>query len=129
MSYECFEIDIEAHVAHIKFSRPEKRNSMIPAFWNELPSLVEELDSSGGVRVIVISSTGPHFTAGMDLSVFGDSSSAENEKQSHPYTAALFYDIVQRLQRCFSCLEQARISVLAAVQGGCIGAGVDLVSA
>jgi enoyl-CoA hydratase len=129
MSHECFEIDIEAHVAHIRFSRPEKRNSMIPAFWNELPSLVEELDSSGDVRVIVISSTGPHFTAGMDLSVFGASTSAENEKQPHPYTAALFYDIVQRLQRSFSCLEQARIPVLAAVQGGCIGAGVDLVSA
>lgn len=34
-----------------------------------------------------------------------------------------------RLQRSFNCLEEARIPVLAAIQGGCIGAGVDLVTA
>lgn len=129
MSYECFEIDVVAHVAHIKLSRPEKRNSMIPEFWNELPRLVEELDSSGDVRVIIISSAGPHFTAGMDLSVFGNSNSTEKDTLPQPYHAAMFYDIVQRLQRSFNCLEGARIPVLAAVQGGCIGAGVDLISA
>lgn len=129
MSYECFEFDVEAHVAHIRFSRPEKRNSMVPGFWNELPRLVEELDSSGDVRAIVVSSTGPHFTAGMDLSVFGNSNSTEKNSQPQQYYAAIFYDVVQRLQRSFSCLESARIPVLAAVQGGCIGAGVDLVSA
>lgn len=129
MSYECFELDVEASVAHIRFSRPEKRNSMIPAFWNELPRLVEHLDSSGDVRAIVISSTGPHFTAGMDLSVFGNPTSADGIGPPPHYQAAMFYDIVHRLQRSFNCLEHARVPVLAAVQGGCIGAGVDLVSA
>lgn len=129
MSYECFDFDVDAHVAHIRFSRPEKRNSMIPSFWNELPRLIEELDSSGDVRAIVISSSGPHFTAGMDLSVFGNSDSMQNTTPPLQYQAAMFYDIVQRLQQSFSCLENARIPVLAAVQGGCIGAGVDLVSA
>lgn len=129
MSYECFEFDVEAHVAHIRFSRPNKRNSMIPSFWNELPRLIEELDCRGDIRAIVISSIGPHFTAGMDLSVFGGTSLKDKQALPPHYQAAMFYDVVHRLQNSFSCLESARMPVLAAIQGGCIGAGVDLVSA
>jgi len=42
---------------------------------------------------------------------------------------ARFYDTVTHLQKSFSCLENCRIPVLAAIQGGCIGGGVDLVTA
>jgi enoyl-CoA hydratase len=33
------------------------------------------------------------------------------------------------MQETFSCLEDCRIPVLAAIQGGCIGGGVDLITA
>ena len=36
---------------------------------------------------------------------------------------------VEAFQETFTCLERARFPVLAAVQGGCIGGGVDLISA
>jgi len=36
---------------------------------------------------------------------------------------------IQKLQTSFTCLEQSRLPVLAAVQGACIGAGLDLVCA
>ncbi|MED5310988.1 MAG: enoyl-CoA hydratase-related protein, partial [Pseudomonadota bacterium] len=39
------------------------------------------------------------------------------------------YDNIRYLQETFSCLERSRIPVLAAVQGGAIGAGVDLITA
>ncbi len=129
MSFQCFEIELDSQVAHVKFCRPEKRNSMIPEFWNELPRVIDELDSSGSVRAIVLSSTGPHFTAGMDLSVFGNSDNPLSGVANSQVKAAKFYDTVKRLQHTFSCLEQARVPVLAAIQGGCIGAGVDLVTA
>src|SRR5207248_3550311 len=38
--------------------------------WRELPAIVREVDAEAKARVIVISSTGKHFSAGMDLSVF-----------------------------------------------------------
>lgn len=134
MAYECFDVDQQDHVAHIILKRPEKRNSMIPAFWRELPALVEELDGSGEVRAIVVSSTGPHFTSGMDLSVFAsaadtDSDKANGAKDDHAAIAARFYQTIKKLQHCFSSLESARMPVLAAVQGGCIGAGVDMITA
>ena len=44
MIYKCFEVSVENKIAHIVLNRPEKRNSMIPEFWDELPEIVEELD-------------------------------------------------------------------------------------
>lgn len=129
MAYHCFEVDITSYVAHVKFCRPDKRNSMTPEFWNELPRLIDKLDSSGEVRVIVLSSTGPHFTAGMDLSVFAEASANSIDANNPQVRAAKFYETVKRLQHSFTCLAQARVPVLAAIQGGCIGAGVDLATA
>ena len=130
MAYECFDIDLHDYVAHIVLKRPEKRNSMISAFWRELPALIEELDSTGAIRAIVISSTGPHFTSGMDLSVFAtDTEGTNGAVDDHAAYAARFYQTIKKLQHCFSSLESARMPVLAAVQGGCIGAGVDMISA
>lgn len=128
MNYDCFDVDVQNHVAHVRLSRPDKRNSMNASFWNELPLLTKKLDSDGEVRVIVISSTGPHFSSGMDVSVFGGVAS-KTDKLHELQRPARFRDTILRLQESFSCLEHARIPVLVAIQGGCIGAGVDLVSA
>ena len=130
--YECFKVSIRDQVAHVALSRPDKRNSMNPAFWRELPAIVEDLDGHAQARAIVLSSTGPHFSAGMDLAAFGGGSAPEDKqaaKTARIRHGASFYDGALHLQRAFSCLEECRIPVLAAVQGGCIGGGVDMVSA
>jgi len=64
--YECFEVSVEKHVAHIQFCRPEKRNSMVSSFWKDLPDIIRSLDATGEIRAIVLSSTGPHFSSGID---------------------------------------------------------------
>ena len=69
---KCFDLRIEKHVAHVVMKRPEKRNSMIREFWEELPQLVNDIDDGSKARVIVIASEVPHFTSGLDTSLFGD---------------------------------------------------------
>lgn len=127
MSHVCFKVSIENKVAHIVMSRPEKRNSMIPEFWDELPAIVRDIDAKSKARVIVISSTGPHFTAGLDLNAFFPSD--PGAESSSPGDGAAFYANVRTMQDSFSVLEQCRIPVIAAIQGGCIGGGVDLSTA
>lgn len=130
MSYTCFDISLENKVAHIRLKRPEAYNSMIPEFWSELPEIVHTIDDAGEARAIVLSSQGKHFTAGMDLSVFTSSDrNADQRDAEMGRRRANFRREVLRLQETFSCLDKARMPVLAAIQGGCIGGGVDLISA
>lgn len=129
----CFKVEIADHIAHVVLNRPEKRNSMSPAFWDELPAIIEDIDAGAKARVIVLSSTGPHFTAGIDTAAFDDDNETIMSNDDHEFSArqagAKFYATVTRLQKTFSALENCRIPVLAAIQGGCIGGGVDLVTA
>jgi enoyl-CoA hydratase len=123
---ECFEVSVEARVAHIRLSRPERLNVMTLGFWREIPEIARELDARGDVRAAVISSTGKHFTAGMDLSVFQGAETLDTDSVA---ARARFRQKLVELQQSFSALADARYPVIAAVQGGCIGGGVDLATA
>lgn len=120
-------VSIEHHIAHIQLSRPEALNSMIPAFWTELPAVVRQIDADAKARVIVISSQGKHFSAGMDLSVFTEMGKSFNGEPAR--RAERMRRMVLELQDSFNALEEARIPVLVAMQGGVIGGAVDMVSA
>ena len=122
MAYECFELSEREGVAHLKLSRPERRNAMTAAFWKELPEIVRRLDA----RALVLSSTGPHFCAGLDISLFqGNDSFDTNSLQGRQK----FRLKLEELQSSLGSLAEAPFPVIAAVQGGCIGGGVDLATA
>ncbi len=130
MSWKCFDVTVTDHVAHVVLNRPDALNSMIREFWNELPLIVRELDDRGDVRAIVLSSTGKHFCAGMDLAVFSseDSGLGDGPGEMGRVRARLRQSALM-LQESFSAFEKARMPVLAAIQGGCIGGAVDMVTA
>ena len=127
MTYECFDVSIDNHIAHIVMSRPEKRNAMNEAFWSELPKIIRDIDDNARARCIVISSAGPVFSAGIDLAMFAGIGGDGNKNK--PEYGANFYQNVLRLQDSFTAIEQCRIPVLVAIQGGCFGGGVDLITA
>lgn len=128
MSYNALKVEIADKIAHIQLNRPDAYNSMNIDFWKELPVAVQEISDAASARVIVLSSTGKHFCAGMDLSVFTDGSSIKNDVEPGRRHLDLRNTVLQ-LQDVFNRLENARMPVLAAVQGGCIGGAVDMVSA
>ena len=126
MGYRCFDVDIADGVAHLRLSRGDELNTMVPEFWRELPEIVTSISDAASARVVVISSSGKHFCAGMDLAVFAGQHADDAElgrKQARMRSNA------KVLQWSFTALEKARLPVLAAVQGGCIGGAVDLVTA
>ena len=130
--FECFKIDIQDKIAHIILNRPEKMNSLPISFWSDLPKIINEIDHDALARVIVISSTGKHFSAGMDLSVFSDAENARNEenpKIDPGRKKGSFYKGLLKLQETFNCIDNSRVPVLMAIQGGCIGGAVDFASA
>jgi len=126
----CFEVEVESKVAQVRMCRPDELNSMVPEFWTELPALIGRLSDDGGVRAVVLSSTGKHFSAGMDLAVFSAAGSGgEGGSADRGRANANRQLMVLRLQESFTALERARMPILAAIQGGCVGGAVDLVTA
>ena len=120
-------VNIENSIAHIELSRPNELNSMIAEFWQELPQIVREIDEHSAARVIVISSQGKHFSAGMDLSVFANMTANFQGEPSR--SAERMRRLVLKLQDSFDALEEVRIPVLVAMQGGVIGGAVDMICA
>ena len=122
----CFELDITDHVAHLRLSRADAFNTMHPLFWRELDAVLTGLNRDGAARALVISSSGKHFSAGMALETFGGTPLIDDRS---PEGRAAVVDLLSDMQATFTKLEDLRIPVIVAIQGGCIGGAVDMVSA
>ena len=132
MTYSCFEYDLRDHVAHVTMCRGDDFNTMTKAFWSELPELIDKISDAAEARVIVLSSQGKHFCAGMDLANFqddGELHGTDAKKVSQGRRSEAQFRVTRELQYTISCLEKARMPVIAAIQGACIGGAVDLVTA
>ncbi len=127
MTYRCFDVTVTDKVAHVVMNRPDELNTMIAEFWTELPEIVTRLSDEGSARAVVLSSTGRHFCAGMDLSVF--TADAADDGAELGRKQARMRSTVKALQWTATALEKARMPVLVAVQGGCIGGALDLATA
>lgn len=99
--------------ATITFNRPRQRNRVEPADLAELVRLAEAVDANPDLRVLVITGTGPVFSAGAHLGAMND---REVQAQSKGID---FGDMVSRL-------EQVRVPTIARLQGGVYGGATDL---
>lgn len=122
----CFSLTTENHIAHLVLNQPESLNTMGPTFWRELDEVLSALHKDAQARVLVISSSGKHFSAGMALETFAGAITMDDQS---PEGRAAMFDLLTDMQATFSKLETLRIPVLAAIQGGCIGGAVDMVTA
>jgi len=112
MAYAALTLEIKDHIAHLVFNRPEAMNAMNRDMWREIPQAINAIDVDASARVIVISASGKHFTAGMDLSVFGKPGPYKDAEIGRR-RAHLRTDIM-RMQECFTAFERARMPVIAA---------------
>ena len=125
---DFFELTHDAGIAHLRLNRPERMNTMAPAFFTGVRDAVRGLQDDASTRVLVISSTGRHFSAGMALDVFANDELAGLDTSS-ARARLNFQETLRRLMDCFSALDEARFPIVCAVQGGCIGGALDLACA
>ncbi len=123
---QCFTLSTENRIAHLILNQPQAFNTMHPTFWRELDEVLTELNKNAQARVLVISSTGKHFSAGMALETFAGAITMDDQS---PEGRAAVFDLLTDMQATFTKLETLRMPVLVAIQGGCIGGAVDMVSA
>ena len=129
--FNCFKLDVKNHVGNLVLSRPDELNTMSRDFWVELGEVLEVINKDSDIRVVVMSSTGKHFCAGMDLNAFtnGVDNIPDDKKPDHARIGEAIYRVAKELQEYISTLEKIRVPVIAAIHGGCIGGAVDMVTA
>ena len=125
------DLKIKDHICSLVLNRPNELNTMTRDFWVELGDALEEINRDSEVRVVVLSSTGKHFCAGMDLSAFsnGVDDIPDDKKPDHARVGEVLYRTAKELQGYISKLEEIRVPVIAAVHGGVIGGALDLITA
>ena len=111
-------------------NRPERMNTMAPAFFPALRDAVQALDDAGATRVLIVRGEGKHFCAGMSLDTFAPDGAMQAMLDTGSARKRLaFQTQLRRLMASFDALEAARFPVICAVQGACVGGALDLAAA
>jgi len=126
MGSDRIAVEVADGVAHVELARPDKLNAIDKDMFEGIGDAFRTLGRDPAVRAVLLSGRGAHFTAGLDL----DYAARQFPPSRDPGRAAeARLRHIEWLQDAFSAVEHARPPVIAAVHGGCIGAGVDLASA
>jgi enoyl-CoA hydratase len=128
MELQTLSLAVNDGIARVTMTRAEALNTMTEAFWTEIVDVFEAIEADPSVRAVLIVSTGKHFTAGLDLEWAGADLLAAGDGEIARQRLTLRRK-VKTLQKSFTVIDQCKAPVIAVVQGGCIGGGVDLVTA
>lgn len=127
-SFKTIALRIEQHVAWVALNRPAQANAIDDTMWKELQACFEWIDSEVTVRVAVLCGEGKNFCGGLDLAYFSDLGTSLGQHQEPARRVEAFRQIILTLQGHLTAIERCRKPVIAAIQGSCVGGGVDMVS-
>ncbi len=129
MTYKTLELEIVNHVAHVALNRPGSLNAMNMQMFGDIKHCFESFNNNPSVRAVVLSANGRMFCAGLDLKETADTLLFKSEGGDPGRERERVHYNVRWLQECLSAIDNCRVPVIAAIQNGCIGGGVDMVTA
>ena len=114
MSYQILKTEILNGVAVVTISRPKAMNALNTAFFDEMNSLLTELEPNNDVKVMVLTGDGKAFVAGADIAEMVGKTADEGQAFS------------KYGQETFDRLEAMPFPVIAAINGFALGGGCEL---
>ena len=128
--YKSLKIEKSEGIAEVILIGPGKGNAMGPDFWREMPELFDLLDCDEEVRAIIVRGEGANFSYGLDLAaMMGDLGGHFGVGENLAAERTRLLDLVGEMQKAFNNVAACRKPVIAAINGWCIGGGVDLIAA
>ncbi|PJG43259.1 enoyl-CoA hydratase [Acinetobacter tandoii] len=107
-------------IATVSLNRPEKRNAMSFALLNELVKVANQLKKDRSIRCVILTGEANVFSAGIDLADL-------NNPKNKAYAAWELVKPGQSLfQKAFLIWQELPVPVIAALEGFCFGAGMQL---
>ncbi|WP_460274716.1 crotonase/enoyl-CoA hydratase family protein [Celeribacter sp. ULVN23_4] len=114
-------LEIKDHIAHLTLNRPDKMNAVTEELIADLLARVAEIKASDA-RVVILSGAGKAFCAGLDTSNFQRFLTEDLDKLVMERT----HGDCNAFQAFSLALYDLPIPVIAAIQGPCFGAGMQL---
>lgn len=114
-------------VAELLILGPGRGNAMGPAFWRDLPEAVAGLDADPELRAVVVYGSGEHFSHGLDLPGMATELGSMLGDGARGRTAVI--EQARRMQAGFAAIAGSRLPFIAAIDGWCIGAGIEMAAA
>jgi enoyl-CoA hydratase / 3-hydroxyacyl-CoA dehydrogenase len=112
--YDTIDVEIEDRVARVAVDRPHRMNTITAEMLDEIDDALGRL-AEDEVRALLLTGAGDRaFSTGFDASTAGAGSGIEAAELS------------RRGQRVFGRLEEVPMPVLAAIDGYCLGGGMEL---
>ena len=127
--FACAAVGVTEGVADVVLTATGKGQRMGPEYWAQLPVLFEQLDADEEVRVVLLRTAAPNFSYGLDLAAMSGELAELTDPGAHATVRTRFLQTVKKMQRTHNAVAACRKPVIAAVQGWCIGGGVDLITA
>src|SRR6266850_7645844 len=107
-------IEIRGSIAIVRFNRPTERNSLSSATLNNLDALLSDLIANSDLHAIIFTGTDNTFLSGADIRELA---------RLNTKTAG---DFSRKGQRVFQKIAEAPQVTIAAINGYCMGGGLDL---
>ena len=117
MGDSSIRLDIENGVAKVTLDRPERRNALTQAMWQQVIDFAEEIGSNPKARLAVFQSASPGiFSSGADVT----------EYREHATDLDWSEESQRVVSRALLAVERIPIPTLAAIDGPCFGGGCGI---
>ncbi|RJQ87812.1 enoyl-CoA hydratase/isomerase family protein [Amycolatopsis panacis] len=111
-----FSFTSDGAIGRLTFCRPAKMNAITHEIWSAIPDVVARVEADPGLKVLLLTGEGPHFSAGADIGEFRTLRATAE--------AVTTYD--QAVDAAVAALTGMRKPSVAMIQGNCIGGGCQL---
>lgn len=119
--YKNLKLQTDQNILTVSLNRPQTLNAFSPELFDDLSALCDEIADSHDVRVVIFTGVGKGFSSGLDLNVFLQGAAT--------WTVDDFRAVIRRWQETFNKIEALPQITIAAVNGVCLGAGVEMILA
>lgn len=128
-SSKVLSIEKQGQVGIVWLDREPKYNALSTELWSAIPHALDALCEDTEIGAIILAGRGKHFCAGIDLAEDGLSAHKNAKARSKAEANIRQLGNTQKFQAAITSLADCALPVIAVVQGFCLGAGVDLITA